>query len=288
MLAVPAADAAAFAAVVENFCPAVSCFGEEADAEWRVEGFCLGEPDRERLVAALAVAAASLGVAAPAPQIAVVPGRDWLADNLRAFPPLTVGRYWVHGSHETAPPPPAAVPILMDAGTAFGSGQHGSTRGCLLALDGLARRRFRRPLDLGCGSGILAIAIAKTWTVPVTAVDVDPAAAELAAHNARRNGVGRLVRTGVGDGFKAPLARAAAPFDLVTANILARPLVRFAPALAAALAPGGVAVLAGFLPDDGSWLLTAHRAQGLALRRRIVADGWLTLVLQRLRRTPGG
>ena len=143
-------------------------------------------------------------------------------------------------------------------------------------------RRFARPLDLGCGSGILAIAAAKLWRVPVLASDVDANAVAVTRRNARLNGVAPLVRGVVADGWRSPTLRSQAPFDLVLANILARPLKRMAGDLARHLAPGGLAVLAGFLASDGTDVLAAHRTHGLRLVRAIDdATGWRTLVLRR-------
>ncbi len=278
----PASEATvdAVEAVLAPRCLAVSRFVEARPGRWRVEGIAAAEPDDRALAAALAEVFASRGLAAPTPTVEPLPDRDWVGDGLAAFPPLRIGRYDVRGSHVAEPPPAGAVAIRLDAGTAFGSGQHASTKGCLLVLDRLAKaRRFARPLDLGCGSGILAIAIAKTWRVPVVAGDIDPEAARVAGANARVNGVARSVRIGCGPGYRPPVVAAGAPYDLVVANILARPLARMAGDLAGNLAPGGVAVLSGLVAADAPWLAAAHRLVGLSVRRTMVIDGWATLVL---------
>jgi ribosomal protein L11 methyltransferase len=151
-----------------------------------------------------------------------------------------------------------------------------------LALDGIARRRTpRRLLDMGCGSGILAIAMAKTWRRPVLAVDIDTEAVRVTRLNARRNGVGGFVRAWAGAGFAAPPLRRQSRFDLIAANILAGPLVSMAPALSRALAPGGAAVLSGLLAHQEAEVTAAYRAQGLVLSRRIRIDSWVTLILKR-------
>ena len=184
-----------------------------------------GATRRAALDEALAREAAVFGAPAPAPRFRRLRPRDWLAENARAFPPIQAGRYYIHGSHEVAPLPWQSLAIVIDAGNAFGTGEHPSTRGCLLALDALARRRrFRATLDMGCGAGLLAIAMAKTWRRPVVACDIDPIAADVARANAEANGVGGRVRTGQGDGYRAALVRRGAPYDLIVANILARPL----------------------------------------------------------------
>jgi ribosomal protein L11 methyltransferase len=202
--------------------------------------------------------------------------RDWLAENRRAFPPQRIGRFFVHGSHWRDKPPAGAVTIEIDAATAFGTGEHPSTRGCLIAFDRLARRhRFRRPRDIGTGSGILAIAVAKTLRRRVRASDSDPGAIKVARHHARRNGVARLVRA------ECKAGASGRGHDLVFANILARPLMLMARDLARGVAPGGRAILAGLLRRQEAGVLAAYRAQGVALDFRIVLDGWSTLVLRK-------
>lgn len=281
-IVVPARAGEAMAVILERFADAVSSFEEDAGANRRLAAYAEAQPDRAAIEAALAEVAARLGVAAPSLGIDRLPPTDWLAENRKDFPPIAVGRYLVLGAHHRMAPPAGATVLRLDAGPAFGSGSHESTRGCLLALDALARaRRFRRPLDLGCGSGILALAMARTWKRPVLAADIDPVAVDNARANARRNGLAGSVRAVVSDGLAADAVRRAAPFDLVAANILARPLTRLAPAIGAVLAPGGRVVLAGILGSQEAQVLAAYRPQGMALRRRIPMGDWVTLVLGR-------
>ena len=219
----------------------------------------------------------------PALDVERVPNVDWVLQNLRDFPPIAAGRFFVHGGHWRDGVPTGRIGLKVDAGTAFGSGEHATTQGCLLALDGLAKskRHVRRVLDVGCGSGILAIAMAHLWPVPVLATDIDPVAVRVAGKNAAINGVGTKVKVAVSDGWRNPVLRKKAPFDVVTANILARPLCRFAPALAAALAPTGVAVLSGLLDWQERMVMAAHERQGLRLQKRLAIDGWATLIIGR-------
>lgn len=277
---VPAPAAEALAEILSRYADAVTAF-EEADAgQRRLSAYAEVAPDRAHIEAALAGAAARLGVAAPKLRVDRLPPTDWLAENRKSFPPIAAGRYTVLATHHPAPRSTGRIVLRLDAGPAFGSGSHETTRGCLIALDRLARaRRFRRPLDLGCGSGILALAMARTWRRKVLAADIDPVAAAAARANARRNGLGGLVRAVVSDGFASRRVGRAAPFDLIVANILARPLCRMAPALAAALAAGGGVVLSGILRAQEAQVLAAYRAQGLRLRRCLVLGEWVTLVL---------
>jgi ribosomal protein L11 methyltransferase len=282
-LAVTAPDAAAAelaSAVLATACSAVSAFEAEPTGAWRIEGYATVPPTPGLIEATLAVAWTGRDDAPPALGVEHLPAHDWVALNQASFPPLAAGRYMIHGSHRRERVPPGRIGLCIDAATAFGTGEHATTRGCLLAIDRLAKRRHRRrSLDMGTGTGILAIAAAKTWRRRVWARDIDAEAVRVAAHNAGINGVARLLDLRRGNGYGDRGLRRSGPFDLILANILARPLMRMAPALARALAPGGVAVLSGLLARQEAALRAAHRQQGLALVRRIALDGWHTLVL---------
>ena len=262
------------AAAVGEECEVVSAF--EQGRGWRVEGLSRDKPNRALIEAALELI---LDVA-PAILTEQVPPRDWVSENQAGFPPLRAGRFFVHGSHYEGAVPRDAIPILIDAATAFGTGEHATTRGCLKAFATVAKGR--RVLDMGCGTGILSIAAAKSWRVPVFASDIDPEAARVARINAKRNRVASLVRVAAGPGYRHREIARRAPFDLVFANILARPLMDMAPDLARVLAPRGCAILSGLLARQEAAVLAAHRAQGLYLRRRIALEGWHTLVVARV------
>ncbi len=244
----------------------------------RIEALYDAEPDGQALSRALG----GLPVA-----VAPVADRDWVGYSQRGYRPLRVGRFYLHGSHDPPHPAGSLYDLTIDAGRAFGTGRHDSTRGCLVALDRLARgrwslhRRVRRALDLGCGSGILAFAMARAWAVPVLAADIDPAAVAVTRRNARENRLAHLVRAVQADGFAATAIRRGGPYDLITANILARPLASLAPALAAALAPGGVTVLSGLLTHQEAMVRVAYRGQGLRLLSRTTLADWRTLILGR-------
>ena len=198
----------------------------------------------------------------------------------RDYRHIAAGRFVVHGTHHRGTLPASRIGIEIEAATAFGTGHHATTRGCLLALDALARtRRPRHVLDLGTGSGVLAIAAAKLLHVPVLATDIDRQAARVARNNARHNGVGNLVKAVHAAGLHAPEVTARAPFDLVLANILLTPLRRLAAPLARSLWPNARVVLSGLLATQAEAAVSAYRSQGLMLERRIALDEWVTLVM---------
>jgi ribosomal protein L11 methyltransferase len=274
------ADAAeAVLALLDAAAAAVSAF-EIAPEEWRLEAYSQSPLLTPDLSARLALAAAASGGEAIEIGEQKLPDRDWLADNQLTFPPLQIGRFFVYGSHHRGPAPAGAIGIMLDAATAFGTGEHPSTRGCLMALAALAQRKpIRHPLDIGTGTAILAIAAAKLLRRPVPASDIDAGSVMVARHNVARNGVASLVRFGRASGYHGRRLRRHG-YDLILANILARPLAAMAADLARHLAPGGHAVLSGLLRRQEPIVLRPHRSLGLALERRIVIDGWSTLILR--------
>ena len=280
------ASANAVSAAFDGAVAAVSAFETRPGGAWTVEAYAERTPDRAALEAAGTLAAIAFGVSPSGLfddlRIVRLAPRDWVRENQQSFPPIRVGRFFIHGSHHDKALPAGAIALRIDAATAFGTGEHATTRGCLLALAALGRRRrFRHPLDMGSGTGILAMAASRLWSCPVLACDIDAGAVHVARENVRVNGLASRIRLLRSDGYRsAPLWRDA-PFDLVTANILARPLAAMAGDLAAVLAPGGVAVLSGLLSRHVPLVLAAHRAHGLGLRRRIEVEGWQTLVLSR-------
>jgi ribosomal protein L11 methyltransferase len=214
--------------------------------------------------------------------VAPLPDQDWIKQSQEGLPPVRAGRFFVYGAHDAGTVPVGVIPIRIEAGLAFGTGHHETTALCLHALSRLAKkRRFTRVLDVGCGTGVLAIAAAKLWRQAVLATDIDPIAVEVARGNARANEVAPLVRAAVADGLTHPAIASMAPFDLIFANILAAPLTWLAPTLSAAVAPGGVAVLSGLLRNQENLVLSFYRAQGLTLRESLRDGPWSALVLER-------
>ena len=271
----------AFEAALQTVCATVGLFRDEATDTWRVEGVREAGAGEEGLAGALALASAASGVEQPALQAAPVEAEGWLARTAESFPEQPIGRrFLVRPTHLPDPRTHGRFVLRLDAGLAFGSGEHASTRGCLLALERIAHRRPRRVLDLGTGSGILALAAAKLLRRPVLATDIEPWSVRVAEQNARLNRAHRLVSARLADGWRHRAVRAGR-YDLVFANILARPLCAMARDLAARLAPGGTAILAGLLGTQARTVLAAHRRQGLALEARHDVGPWTTLVLRR-------
>ncbi|MGE0096143.1 MAG: 50S ribosomal protein L11 methyltransferase [Alphaproteobacteria bacterium] len=278
---VPVGAEGVFAQALEVFGHGLSVF-ECGPRAWRVEVHGTEEPEPAELDVALALAAASAGVTVPPVAVERLAARDWVAENQASFPPLEAARYFIHGSHFQGRVPANRRAIVIDAGAAFGTGFHATTRGCLLAIDAALRARpIRRALDLGCGSGILAFAIAKSSDATITAADNDPVAVAVARANARRNGVQRRVRTMRSQGFDAGALRRQGPFDLIAANILLNPLVAMAPKLAAHLSGGGRLILSGVLAGQAAALRRACVRAGLRPLRTLLIDDWATLVFAR-------
>jgi ribosomal protein L11 methyltransferase len=247
---------------------------------WLVEAYFGFEPDKDDLRALIAIAADE--ETARSAIFGMTEKRDWVANALAGLAPVRAGRFLVHGAHDRARVKPNDIGVEIEAGLAFGTGHHGTTRGCLLHFDRLLkRRRPKRVLDVGCGAGVLAIAAAKILRRKVHLGDVDPVAVEVANANARLNGVGELCKAIVSRGVENRDLRAGAPYDVVFANILAKPLRLLAPSLAAVTARNGDAIVSGLLLADVPGVLAAWRAQSFFLAEQIDLEGWASLRLTR-------
>jgi ribosomal protein L11 methyltransferase len=223
--------------------------------------------------------------------------KDWLRHVHEKFPPFTAGRFFIYGSHYEGAKPSNLIPLQIDAATAFGSGEHETTKGCLLALESLANQTFKTGLDMGCGSGILAIAMVKLWpAMNVTAIDIDPESVVVTNRHAAMNGVEKSIVAEAGDGYASLYAlhvrHAVAGtarydvvrttrYDIVCANILAGPLIAMAADLAKVLKPGGFCVLSGLLGRQMDEVVTAHEKQGLVSVARHDLGDWRALLLQK-------
>jgi ribosomal protein L11 methyltransferase len=223
----------------------------------------------------------------PSAFIAELPDKDWVRHSLEGLAPVVAGRFFLHGSHDRERRRHGGVPFEIDAGTAFGTGHHGTTAGCLLALDAiLKRRRPERILDLGCGTGVLAIAAALAAKRKTLATDIDPEAVRVTELNAKLNGVAPLLHGVTAPGLKHTRIAHRAPYDLIFANILARPLIGLAQGLTSILAPGGNLILSGLTHDQVRWVLAAYRNRGHIPTHTSMLGNWATLTLASKRKRP--
>ena len=253
---------------------------EGPGGRWEIAMHFAQAPDQTSIRELVAIAAG--GEVAQNISFDTVEAKDWVKASLEELVPVRAGRFIVHGRHDRAKVPPNKLGIEIEAALAFGTGHHGTTRGCLLLLDHVLKaRRPRRVLDLGSGTGVLAIAAAKALRGAVLASDIDPASIRVARDNARLNHVGNLLQTVRASGFSAPQFKKHGPFDLVLANILANPLRQMATPMARHLAPSALLILSGLLPSQASGVIAAYRARGLVLLRQLRIEGWSSLLMRK-------
>ena len=276
-------DAAeALGAALETMEPAPAGVGvfeiEDGKGRWEVGGYFTEAPDE--------IALALLAAAFVAAEFVVseLPETDWVAKVRRDLAPVEAGRFFVYGSHDAENIPPGSVPLLIEAAMAFGTGHHGTTQGCLMALDGLAQSGWQaaRVADIGCGTAVLAMAAKAVWPGAfVIASDIDAVAIDVAKANLVANGMADAVVTEVAAGIDGPLAQSAAPYDLIFANILKGPLIDLAPSLTGALGVGGKLILSGLLCAQAEAVEAIYCASGTnLLKRRDIVD-WTTLVFEK-------
>lgn len=252
---------------------------EDGSGLWEVSGYFADRPDD----VGLSLLAASFGIKAFL--VAELPETDWVDKVQRELPPVETGRFFVHGSHDSDRVPKGSVALLVEAATAFGTGHHGTTLGCLLALERLERRGVspRNVIDLGCGTAVLAMAAACVWQVEPLASDIDEVAVEVAKANVRVNGLENRVRCELAAGFDHPDITARSPYDLILANILKGPLIELAPSIARYSADGAYVILSGVLDDQAQDVKTVYDALGFEEAHRESVTGWTTLTLHRVR-----
>ena len=276
--------ASAFAECLEPHLDSVAWTAQEGTSMTEIIGFSNQLPNKDAIHLALSSTAEAFDTVVPRFKMSKIRNRNWVLDNIKKFPPLTIGQFFVHGNEAEKPIPYGKIALCIPAAEAFGTGDHGSTKGCLVALDKLNSRirsgSINLALDMGCGSGILAIAMAKRWRIPVIATDIDPISTKVCRVNAKANGVAKSVRSLCSSGYQHRKI-ISKKFDVIASNILAQPLTRLARDLAHHLAPGGWAILSGLLTSDTNRILSTHALQGLKLFERITIGDWQTLVLKK-------
>ena len=250
---------------------------EDGSETWEVGGYFLERPDE----VALALLAASCGARPFA--VSEVPDKDWVAEVKRELAPIEAGRFFLYGSHDADKVPDGCVPLLIEAAMAFGTGHHGTTKGCLIALDNLANGGFtgRNVADIGCGTAVLAMAAAKIWPGRVLASDIDEVATDTAIANISGNGLAGRIEVVTCAGFDHPVLQEAEPFDLVLANILKGPLVDMAPDMGRNISEGGYAILSGLLNTQADDVINAYTAENFELVDQIILGEWSSLTLRK-------
>jgi ribosomal protein L11 methyltransferase len=257
---------------------AIAAF-ERPDGLWNVTMHFADPPDQASIRDLVGIAAGD--EVAQAVSFDTVEAKDWVKASLADLVPVPAGRFVVHGQHDRERVPANKLGIEIEAALAFGTGHHGTTRGCLLLLDHVLKHYYpRRVLDLGTGTGVLAIAAAKALHGPILASDIDPASVRVARDNARLNQTGDRVQVIRATGFAAPQFARRGPFDLVLANILANPLRQMATPMARHLAPSALVILSGLLTPQVAGVIAAYRARGLVPLRHLRIDGWSSLLLR--------
>jgi ribosomal protein L11 methyltransferase len=285
-LSLPAPALAAFETVFEPLAGAIVTGARDTEGLVPWQLYLAERPDDEEVERLIGIAQDVAGIAAPLiHSLDRLPDIDWVAESQKSLPPVTAGRLRIKGSHVTEPAPPGSIDLLIEANAAFGTGHHETTRGCLLALQDIARRRpaardVSPVLDMGCGTGVLAMAAAKLWPCGVLGVDSDAPSIGVARENLKANAVADRVALLLADGFRDARVRRAGPYGLILANILAEPLCRMAEDVRRNLAPGGRAVLSGLLTRQEREVIARYRAAGLVLERRYRLAEWSTLVLR--------
>ena len=282
---VPTSQQDNIAKVLEQYINAISIFPESASDFVLIRGYTVSLPDMNSLKSDLKNLCLAAGIYLPEISVDVLPEIDWLSVNRESFSPIKVGAIWIRDSYHNDIAPFGTITIVVDAATAFGTGHHPTTKGCLIALNYFSKRQAVLPsgpiLDMGCGTGILGMAAAKCLRRKVIASDIDDVAVAKCRYNFRLNNLQTTNKLINGPGYSLSAIKNAGPYALIFANILARPLVNMARDCARHMRPGGYAVLSGLLIKQERQVIAAHRQQGLILFKRYQLDGWSTLVLRR-------
>ncbi|MAU40593.1 MAG: 50S ribosomal protein L11 methyltransferase [Kordiimonas sp.] len=270
--------------------PSLSDFEIEDQPGYRlIEAYYTHAPVEAHIAKIITDTARAIDTKSPDYELAPLPDLNWVTESQKQLQPVHTAGFYVHGSHDSHSIPATSIPLLIEAGMAFGTGQHETTRGCLMAITDLKRRILpRRCLDVGTGTAVLAMAMAKLWKCPVLATDIDPVATRTAAQNIRVNKLPHRapytdlwgIATLTAAGLHHPALIKQAPYDIIVANILASPLKSMAPDLARALAPQGYLILSGLLDHQEAAVLARYRKLGLVLEKRYALNQWRALTLR--------
>ncbi|MFN7038056.1 MAG: 50S ribosomal protein L11 methyltransferase [Alphaproteobacteria bacterium] len=248
--------------------------------KWMLEIYFDHEPERLVIKLILQEIAASLNTLSPEFSIEKLEDQDWVSKVQEAFKAFAVGKFFIYSSFYKNSLPTNKHLLLIDPGRAFGTGEHETTTGCLMALSELSKKyKFYNMLDMGCGTGVLAIAMAKLWKNRILALDIDSEAVKITNENIKRNMSSEYIYASVSNGYSSKKIKQYGKFDLITANILAKPLIKFAPDLKNSLAEGGIAVLSGLLSYQEKSVIKAHIAQKLTVVKIIRRNNWSTIIL---------
>lgn len=267
-------------AVTEHEDLALTASAHESDnGEWIFEATCNNKPDVEAFnTLARQVLGGSVGFAIEK----LDTNTDWVSNSLKDLQPVIAGGFYLFGEHNTDTPPAGLIPLHIEAAQAFGTGHHETTTGCLLAIqDVLKHKKPRFPIDIGTGTGVLAIALTKRTHLPVIATDIDPIAVQITKENARLNNVTTRIISVLAAGMASREISDNGPYDLIVANILARPLADMAPAIARAAMPGAAIILSGILTRQAARVIAAYTMQGIIFKKRITRGEWVTLILEK-------
>lgn len=259
----------------------ISFYRHDGDeTKHNVEVIYEGDQNQESIEQKLSLICTNTNINAPIVSFEKIPDINWLQHVYKEYPPLVAGRFFVHGGHVTNYPQDK-IEISLNAATAFGTGEHGTTKGCLLALDVLFEKHsFENPIDMGCGAGVLSIAAAKFLKKKIIAIDNDAEAVRVVVKNADINNVSNYIDAECGDGFKAGLAIKSAPYDLIMANILAGPLIDMAPDIKKFSDASGFVILSGVLQTQENKVLSIYQSLGFSVIEKYPIDEWQTIVLR--------
>ncbi len=269
-----------FVQALDDFSFSSSAFEIVNEGGWRLALYCHQKPDHDQILARIAFASQMANIKEPEFSLELLPQIDWLSENQKSFKPIKIKRFFIYPSHYDGIIPASSWSMEIDASTAFGTGNHGTTEGCLLALNDLAKyKKIYRPLDIGCGTGILSMAMARAWSANILATDIDQKAVDKTRYNIAKNKLKGPIRVELSNGFDNSIIANNGSYDLIMANILANPLRDMAKDMVANLQAGGIVILSGLLNNQESLVINAYMQQGIYLIKRYRLNGWSTLVM---------